>query len=331
MTLTLYFAKTQEYKNIIQKYIDALTEWRRMVELDLRPERITEFRKNAKNDILNAYNSYRDKKIDEARQQMETIEKRYKNTRNVYLDPQVEILRRQDFDLEFSTMERNDIIELLSDEKRDFTDYELRKINTHYRGDMKIQVLLENQKMKKGELYKNDPEYQKHLEEFQTLQAFRSIGLGMVYFPTSENERGYTTENFELVLDSEQYAHSLSNEIQKIVQLLGEIPTTEAKTSAFTKALPVKKMEFEEFDERIFEESPNYDITIRFKYLKERLDDTTTDRWDFTRDDYDAYQHYLFLENRHEQKLKNDPRYKNRYINAKNKVIAQIEEDITNN
>ncbi|WP_449460350.1 hypothetical protein, partial [Streptococcus suis] len=160
-----------------------------------------------------------------------------------------------------------------------------------------------------------------------TLQAFRGIGLGMIYFPSDEDPKGYVTENLESILDSEQHAHSLSNEIQKIVQLLGEIPTTEAKTSVFTKALPVKKMEFEEFDERIFEESPNYDITIRFKYLKERLDDTTTDRWDFARDDYDAYQHYLFLENRHEQKLKNDPRYKQRYSMAKNKIIEQLKEE----
>ncbi|CYU77330.1 hypothetical protein HO624_07930 [Streptococcus suis] len=57
MTLTLHFAKTPEYKNIIQKYIEALTEWRRMVELDIRPERIAEFRKNAKKEILIEYNS----------------------------------------------------------------------------------------------------------------------------------------------------------------------------------------------------------------------------------------------------------------------------------
>ncbi|MCQ8264107.1 hypothetical protein [Streptococcus suis] len=329
MTLTLYFAKTKEYKNIIQKYIDALTEWRRMVELGIRSEHITEFRKNAKKEILDVYNAYRDKKIDEARQQMETIEKRYKNTRSVYSDPQAEILRRQDFDLEFSAMEYNEIVELLSDEKRDFTDYELKKINAHYRRDLKIQTLLDSQKLKRKEQYKNDPEYQKYFEEFQTLQAFRGIGLGMVYFPSDEDSKGYVTENLESILDSEQYAHSLSNQIQKVGQLLGNIPTMkDSNPTVFTKALSAKKMEFEEFDERIFEESPNYDITIRFKYLKERLDDTTTDRWDFTRDDYDAYQHYQYLEGRHEQKMKNDSSYKQRYISAKNAIIERKNEEV---
>ncbi|WP_449460400.1 hypothetical protein, partial [Streptococcus suis] len=69
---------------------------------------------------------------------------------------------------------------MLSDEKRDFTDYELKKINAHYRRDLKIQTLLDSQKLKRKEQYKNDPEYQKYFEEFQTLQAFRGIGLGMI-------------------------------------------------------------------------------------------------------------------------------------------------------
>lgn len=330
MTLQLNYAKTNEYKAIFKKYLDGVIEWRKKAAYDVRPEVIEAFRKNLKKETEKAYNDYKNKKMTEARQQMEVIEKQFKNTRNTYKDPQAEILRRQDFDLEFSIMAREDIIELLSDEQRNFSNYELKKIQVAYPGDVKIATLLDNQQLKRDNQWLEDPFYKEWQQDYLILFQTKSEGLDIVYFPNN-SDNGYTFENLDLFLSSNQHVTALDYHIQKISQLINEIPTVKkADKPAFFKPEPVKKMEFEEFDDRIYRISPNYDITIRFKYLKERFDDTTTDRWDFTRDDYDAYRHLQFLEKRHDLKLQNDEEYRKQYYAVETAIKNELEQKKVN-
>ncbi|MFH0357946.1 hypothetical protein ACHBHL_05525 [Streptococcus sp. A27] len=330
MTLQLNYAKTNEYKAIFKKYLDGVIEWRKKVAYDVRPEVIETFRKKLKKETEEANNDYKNKKMTEARHQMEVIEKQFKNTRNTYTDPQAEILRRQDFDLEFSIMDREDIIELLSDEQRNFSNYELKRIQAAYPDDYKIASLLENQQLKRDGQWLEDPFYKEWQQDYSVLFQTKTAGLDIVYFPNN-SDNGYTFENLDLFLSSNQHVTALDYHIQKISQLINEIPTVKkADKPAFFKPEPVKKMEFEEFDDRIYRISPNYDVTIRFKYLKERFDDTTTDRWDFTRDDYDAYRHLQFLEKRHDLKLQNDEEYRKQYYAVETAIKYELEQKKVN-
>lgn len=329
MEYQLNYAKTKEFKQIFKDYLKGLEQWQKMVSWDTRPEKIVEHRKALKNDLESALWEYKNNKISEARQQMEAIEKRYKNTRNTYADPQAEILRRQDFDMEFETLDRNDIVEMLSDEDRDFSDYELKRIAVTYKGDYKISTLLNNLRVKKDDLYQEDPVYQDWYQEFLFLRQTNSKDLYTVYFPSSTAIVGYEVVNFDTFLSNNQYASTIAEHIEKVTHLLNEIPAiAKSPANELSSVKPVKKMEYKEFDERIFKDHPAYDLLIRFKYLKERFDDTTTDRWNPTRDDYNAYQHYQFLEKRHDLKLNNDDHYRALYEEAERTAIANAEKKL---
>lgn len=60
--------------------------------------------------------------------EMTSIRESYKRSKSVYSNPQEEILRRQDFDLELSAMRDGDVMAFLSDKERTPSEYELRKI-----------------------------------------------------------------------------------------------------------------------------------------------------------------------------------------------------------
>lgn len=74
-----------------------------------------------------------------------------------------------------------------------------------------------------------------------------------------------------------------------------------------------KQREYNNFDSRAIEGSPDYDITHRFKYLKERYDDKTSDRFDILEDGYDIQEHYKYLEEQHDKRMKYDSEFKEQY------------------
>ncbi|HFR3403526.1 TPA: hypothetical protein ACHU7R_000818 [Streptococcus suis] len=327
MEYQLNYAKTTEFKGMFKEYIKDMQHLKNMIEWDTRPEKIAEFKKETKDKLLRAYNAYKFQKMTEARSQMEVIEKQFKNTRVTYTDPQAEILRRQDFDMEFSMLDRDDIVEMLNDEQRDFSDYELKKIQITYKGDYKIENLLNKLMTHNENLYQEDPEYQEWRQEYLFLKQTQGFDLITVYIPSNTAPEGYTILNIDGVLDKNIFPWDIEEHIAHITLVLNAIPSLPKKDKI---KQPAKKMEFEEFDDRIYRVSPDYDVAIRFKYLKERFDDTTTDRWDFSRDDYDAYRHLQFLEKRHDLKLQNDEEYRKQYYAVETAIKNELEQKKVN-
>lgn len=323
--MELSYTYSPAYKAIIKDYLTGLKRLIEFKKWDTERSRVTKEMTELQEQLAQKLEEFRDAKISEYTQQMGFIESRHKNTRSIYTDPQVEMLRRQDFDLEFETWDANEAYRFLNDEGKDFSSYELAKIRNRYKNDARIQNLL-FQRMEDAELsFTLDPEYKKLNEMVGILTMTRGVGLGIVYLP-SENEDGFEALNLSLNnIDKEIW--ELEKEIADVSDLLKSVPSETKAEWEQLKGLvkesnAPKKLVYEEFDERIFRETEIFDPTVRFKYLKERFDDTTTDRWDIGRKDYDVLAHSRFLENKHELKLRNDPDYAQKYYSAEKVAIA---------
>lgn len=323
--MELSYTYSPVYKAIIKDYLDGLERLIKFKKWDTERSRVIKEMTELQEQLAQKFEDFRETKISEYTQQMSFIESRHKNTRSIYTDPQAEMLRRQDFDLEFETWDANDTYTYLNDEEKDFSSYELAKIRNRYKNDARIQNLL-FKRMEDAELsFTLDPEYKKLNEMVSILTMTRGVGLDIVYLP-SENEDGFEALNLSLNnIDKEIW--EIEKEIANVSDSLKNIPSETKAEWEQLKGLvkesnAPKQLTYEEFDERIFRGTEIFDPTVRFKYLKERFDDTTTDRWDIGRKDYDVLAHSRFLENKHELKLRNDLDYAQRYYSAEKVAIA---------
>ncbi|WP_303973920.1 hypothetical protein, partial [Streptococcus merionis] len=318
----LGFTKTKEYKKILETYLEALNQLSKYQQWSTITDKVNEDMERRQGVLAKMYKEYKANRIAENEGKLTEIEKRFKNSRNVYDNPQAELLRRQDFDMELSLMDTYQVKEMLEDPNRDLSRYELKKIETLYRDNIGILTALQKRVPEEDDLYLNDPEYSRMNQENSVLKMIDYLGLAMFYVPDSESPDGYQYLNLTLVGQPYNIISGYKR-IEEVNRLLGEldkaISSARSGLLSLTKReVQAPKYEFEEFDERIFRDSENFDITIRFKYLKERYDDKTTDRWDFRRDDYNPMAHLQFLERRLASKLKRDPEFAHRYRQAEN-------------
>lgn len=313
--MELSYTYTPDYKAIIKDYLAGLEKLAKFKQWNTERARVIKEMTEAHEQLTAKFEAFRQSKISEYSQQMATIEVRHKNAKGVYKDPQMEMLRRQDFDLEFETWDINDAIHYLRDEIKTFSRYELAKIRNTFRGDSRIETLLA-QRQEDAELaFALDPEYKKLNEMVSILTMTRSVGLSIVYLP-ADNEDGF--EVLDLTLDNiDKNLTVITSEHNRISELLSKVPNEQKGDWEQLKGLvevdKQKKMAFEEFDERIFRGAETFDPTVRFQYLKERFDDTSNDVWTLDNPSYDVLAHSRFLERQHDLKLANDPTYAERY------------------
>lgn len=324
MTLQLNFARTKEYKKIIEEYLEALKMWRDMLKWDTKDEKIARHLTDSLEILTRKYNAYKNKKMQEAKVQMDNISALYKNSKVSYEDPQKELLRRQDFDMTISMMDKLEVIEMLEDYQKDLTQYELMKIKTLYPDSVKIATLLEKRRIKTDERYREDPNYLVAFKEFKILYNIQGANLAMVYFPNEEAEEGYIVKNFELFLITPQInTLHIYNEMQEVEQLLNAIQTlNDYEFKAFTEKQKTKYLITDIFNDTIFPSSQNYDTNARFEYLK-KLFVNEKDIYDPKEKNYNAYDHYKYLEHKHDMKLTSDAFYSKLYREKEAEMLSK--------
>lgn len=324
MGLQLNYTRTKEHKKFVKEYLEVLKMWRDMLKWDTKTEKIEKHRKEAIRILTDMYNAYKNKKMQEAKVQMDNIAALYKNSKVSYEDPQKELLRRQDFDMSIALMQKLEVIEMLEDYQKDLTQYELMKIKTLYPDSLDIAMLLEERRIKKDERYMEDPNYLVALNEFQVLNAINGMGLQMVYFPNEEDPKGYVVKNFELILSSRHFfTGHIENEMREVEQLLNAVPTlSDYEFNAFTEKQKTKYLISEIFDDSIFPTSQNYDPKKRFEYLK-KLFVNEKDIYDPKEKHYNAYDHYKYLEHKHDMKLTTDAFYSRLYREKQAEMLSK--------
>lgn len=323
MALNLTYTQDRAYQSIFHDYIAGLKRLAEFKKWQTENKVVITEMEKLKKELAQKYKAFVDGKIAELGNQMATIERRYKSTRSVYEKPEVELLRRQDFDLEFSTWGRDDVIHHLQDENKTFSRYELAKIKATYREDTQIQRLLHALNDTAEDAYMRDPEYIFLAEQHTILSMTRHHGLSLVYLPAA-NDKGHESLSLDL-RNLDKSPQMIALEIEKISDLLANMPKGDKQEWQQLQTFKPNKaatLQYEEFDKRIFRGAEDYDVTHRFKYLKERFTDGQTDMWDFTRDDYDPMAHFRHLEHLHDLKMKNDPDYKRRYQEAEREALA---------
>lgn len=319
--LFLPYAHTAEYRAFLGMYVEGLKKIRMLISYDSKLERIDKEREALKEILEKTYRSIKDRFFEANNAKMTAIEKAYKNTKNVYKDPQVEFLRRQDFDLAFSMMDVDEVKDLLSDETKDLSDYELLKIKVTHGHNVKVFALLHERELAKEDDYQRDSDYQRMSRENAVLSAIDRYGLAMVYVPAVPLVNVYTNFldapyrvldlSFENLGDADYYGRLVEME-----ELLKDFKVIKATNGGLETLRATPKLKYDEFDGRIFRGGEDFEEKIRFEWLKERFNETTTNRFDPSRADYDIVRHIRFLEKRLVRKLQSEPDYAERYRQA---------------
>jgi hypothetical protein len=318
MALNLQYTHKAKYKAIFTKYLKFLDKLRQFedwkTDKTVVAEEVNAFRAG----LLEDLKSFRAETLAEFEQEQKTIETRYKNTRSKYPDPQAEILRRQDFDLEMAEWDANEALYQLKDDGREFSSYELAKIKAKFDFNHEVKSTVITLQDKKLRPHEQDDRWQSLNEQAAILQTTSGAELGLLYLPAN-NPAGY--EVFDLSLRNYRFEpHEMAERINDIKNALSVTPddltSDRIELTSYGQVLKNQGLKYAEFDPIIFKGNKDYSVTDRHKYLQERLDDPNSTEWDFNNPGYDAYQHYLDLERRHAEKLENEPDYAERYYRA---------------
>ncbi|MGL9815789.1 hypothetical protein [Enterococcus sp. DIV0098] len=327
------FMYNSEYKKVIESMKKGLKQVRELVSYDSKEERINstiyEITSNLKND-MQEFVKNNQKRIN---QQKEAIEKSYAKSRNVYENPTEELLRRQDFDMEIASMSEDEILDLIQKPGRTFTSYELNKIYSLDVKTTEIKTVVKRAINENRHPYLKDLKYQKLLKEEQELSLIDTVDRpsnSILFYVPSNNQQGYTTIGLSsLFIDFRE--HELNKKIDLLTTSLEIEPSDEVKTFSVglgnlieeEVVIDKPKKVYEDFDSRIFKGASDFNVSDRFKYLKERFNDKTTDRFDITKDSYNISDHMDFLEGQHAKKMASDVNYREAYQNAENAAIKQ--------
>lgn len=315
--MKLHYIHEPAYIAIFEKYVEALKKMKDFIYWQTDQSKANEVIEELETELTHQYRNFADSYISKATNRMREIERDYKQRRQEYSDPQAEMLRRQDFDLEFSLLDKDEVIELLSDPDRRFSTYELNKIKATYPKDFKIQEAVKGLLGDISEPWLNHPEYKIYLEDLGALQPVTSYGLQMVWGLGEEDE--YNLFNFDLKNKRANF-DQLTQEINEIQTEIQRLKTEKPKdeNAGLLKLLNPKKettYKFEEFDSRIFKDVEGFDPAIEYQYLKERFPEGTEEggRWFIMRPDFDVMAHYEYLKYKHSQRLAADNVYSYEY------------------
>lgn len=317
------FMTRPEYKKIIADYQNGLKSIISKNKMSVKEvvinEEVNELIKNTHLSMQQFVKSEKELLNNE----MTSIRESYKRSKSVYSNPQEEILRRQDFDLELSAMRDDDVMAFLSDKERTPSEYELRKIASLDKFSSETQARVTSHLNLLKRPYEQDSRYQKLNASLVQLEIIdkQSVRSLLLYFPSGDNQ----TSNISLTsLNTMQNnLYELGKEFDRVNEALNSLSEVEIRetpkkerTQLSSITEKTKQREYDNFDSRAIKGSSDYDITHRFKYLRERYDDKTSDRFDIMKDDYDVEAHYKYLEEQHDKRMKYDSEFKEQYETA---------------
>ncbi|MFC0233931.1 hypothetical protein ACFFIF_08015 [Vagococcus entomophilus] len=318
------------YKKVIQDYQNGVKSIISKNKMSVKDEVIDEEVKEIINNTHSSMQQFVKSERKRINKDMATLRSSYKRSKSVYSNPQEEILRRQDFDLELYTMSDNDIERFLSDKERTPSEYELRKIASRNNLSSEIQVRVTKKLNILKRPYEQDGHYQelsKALQEIELIDKPLSRDL-MMYFPKGDNQvSNVSLRSLNLIQNK---PHELGKEAERVNEALnflsevetGEIPVKE-RTQLSSVVEKENKLKYDDFDLRAIRGTKEFDIRDRFTYLKERYNDKSSDRFDIMKDDYNIEEHLNYLEQQHDKRMANDSAFKEQYEAASNKETEE--------
>lgn len=326
--MKLYFLGNKNYQSILNDYHKAMKTILTLREYDTKEDRIQAEKEQKQQELFEATRSFVNSESQKLRETIHEIKKRYANTNSIYKDPQSEILKRQDFDLEIGMMSELQIKDFLRDSDRQFSSYELNKIGNQFKESVEVVSLV---KFLKGNIvpdYQKDTAFQEANSKLNQLSLIdkKTLRELMLYIP-ADNHNDFATVNLNGIdlngaFDSIENLKSRMNNFDEALKHLPKVENSwEADLSKHYREQTAKnEKEYQDFDERIFKTSKSYDIFDRFKYLKERFDNSETDLFNPEREDYSVVSHMSYLEKQHDKKLATDPEYKEMYQKAESEL-----------
>ncbi|EFU74344.1 hypothetical protein [Enterococcus italicus] len=332
------FMFNKQYQAIIKEAQKEMKQIKQLIDYDSKEERLNQAISDSKKNTVNAIQDFVKSQKQAIKDQQTAIEQSYAKARNTYKNPTEELLRRQDFDMEVGSMDQSEIATLVHTPGRTFTTYELNKLYS-LDVDSTTKSLLKAAINKNKHPYREEEKYQYLQKEAAELELIsnESIQRAILYLP-SESAIGFETISVNTLFSfKDNYEYEQKN--QTIENALAIVPTNETtqvysrQSSSLSELAGIREKPervYEDFDPRIFKSSSNYDITDRFKYLKERFNENDTDRFDVTKENYSIYDHLDYLEGQHAKKLKTDTNYREAYQKAEkaanNADNVQVEE-----
>ncbi|HFI0273156.1 TPA: hypothetical protein ACGO2R_000875 [Streptococcus suis] len=205
------YTRTPEYKNILTQAVNSLRKKRQLLEFDSKTSRIIAETVTMRAGLSEAYKAYMNGYRDKIEKQMQELAEKYRKQEESYADPQAEILRRQDFDLEVSLWDKNEALAQLQDEYRIFSNYELKKLRQLFGTDAAVRNEIIRLEADKPSLEK-DGKYQDLSEQMAVLNTIRNAGLRTIFV---YNPATSTSRTLDLELE-ENSIYDIDKKIQDI-------------------------------------------------------------------------------------------------------------------
>ncbi|MFM0875655.1 hypothetical protein [Streptococcus suis] len=205
------YTRTPEYKNILTQAVSGLRKKRQLLEFDAKLSRIIAETVTLRAELSEAYKAYMNGYRDKIEKQMQELAEKYRKQEEDYTNPQLEILRRQDFDLEVSMWDKNEALAQLQDEYRTFSNYELKKLRQLFGTDTSVRGEIIRLEADKPSLEK-DEKYQDLSEQMAVLNTIRNAGLRTIFV---YNPATNTSHTLDLELE-ENTISDIDNKIRDI-------------------------------------------------------------------------------------------------------------------
>ncbi|HFI2691609.1 TPA: hypothetical protein ACGO0Y_000668 [Streptococcus suis] len=205
------YTRTPEYKSILTKAVEALRKKRQLFEFDSKASRIIAETVVMRTELSDAYKEYMNSYRTKIEKQIQELAEKYHKQEEGYADPQLEILRRQDFDLEVSMWDKNEALAQLQDEYRTFSNYELKKLRQLFGTDMAVRGEIIRLEADKPSLEK-DEKYQDLSEQMAVLNTIRNASLRTIFV---YNPAISTSHTLDLELE-ENTIYDIDKKIQDV-------------------------------------------------------------------------------------------------------------------
>lgn len=336
--------KDAEYKAIVKEYVEAMTKKKKQIDRDVKPERIQQDADKAVKNLAEKITNFYNKRMADIQKQKKAIEKSYKKAGQQYDNPQAEILRRQDFEAELAVASDSELEAIANDTDRELSKYELNKLQLEFKErDLTSHAIMRRRLDVKNE-YEADPNYQRLIEEEQKLYLTKPrtpvTDTWILYPSTEEGERPRMKSLKELTANRPLVS------IEELQEGYKELERHVSHHNRYMASFnPVVKDEAEQYadklletgehknmkqyaddDLRAIEGSSQYDVTHKFKYLKERYHDPSNAIYSIDNPNYSVHDHYEYLKKQHEKDLQAKPELKKRIEEALSEDQAKQKE-----
>lgn len=329
------FTKDERYKNIVEKYVNAMERKENQLKADVRTERIRKEAEEKMKEITEDLKKYYDDRMSEISKGKKEIVKSYKERGREYKNPQAEILRRQDFEMELAVADDHELKEIAGDMDRKLSRYEINKLQLEFRERNLSSADLTRQRIDVKEAHETDPNYQalasEEIEMFHLKPKVRAAD-NWILTPSKEESERPTFSPLGALVKYERNPQQIKELKSGFEELKKEIKSNATRSASFNPAAiseaediaeqlidsgKAKNLkEYQDDDLRAIKGSKDYTLEDEYRYLKERYADPTNKMYTWENPNYSVEMHIKYLREQHKKNLSNTPELKTKIENA---------------